>query len=101
MPVLAGDYIPNLEDGSGSGQEGGQGSGGYGEGDENYAGNDLIYDPYGENGGGYGPYGDSWDFYYGNISALLLEGNLSPELVKYINDYFLRLSPDSEGDKDN
>ena len=97
LPKLAGDAEPRLADDDGTGDSGSQGSGGYGEGEDLYAGNDVIYDPYGQESG-YKSYGDAWEeTYYQKISQLVIEGNLDPELIEYINDYFLKLSPESNG----
>lgn len=97
LPKLAGDAEPRLADDDGADDNGSQGSGGYGEGEDLYAGNDVIYDPYGQESG-YKSYGDAWEeTYYQKISQLVIEGNLDPELIEYINDYFLKLSPESNG----
>ena len=95
IPPLLGDQIPTLEDGSGEGNddENNNGAtGGYGEGNNLYGSNDLIFDPNAEDGPAYVIYGDSFDFYYRSIESLLLYGNLSDETKSILIDYFRKLS---------
>lgn len=102
IPPLLGDALPTLstsegEGGSGDDTENGA-SGGYGEGNELFGSNDLIYDPFSEDGAKYVLYGEAYDDYYKTIEAILLDESVSTEAKEILREYFRKLS---DGTKKN
>ena len=95
IPELLGDITPELADEEGGGSNDDKdnaASGGYGEGNELYGSNDLIYDPFNSKGAAYVLYGDAFDTYYKDIEALLNDANLSSEAKQMLKMYFSKLS---------
>ena len=91
LPELAGDIMPELGK-TGNNGDGNQSSGGLGDGENIYAGNDKIFDPFKEGGADYVPYGDAFIEYYKKVEELLIDGNLTEEEKKILSDYYTALS---------
>ena len=70
-------------DGENEGDE--NNKGGHGDGDREYGGDDLVYDP---DTGEYVPYGELLDKYYALVNQLLEEGLLSEEQAAIVRAYF-------------
>jgi hypothetical protein len=67
------------------GEEEKNSSGGYGDKNENYGSDDLIFYPDEET---YVKYGEVLDAYFAKMQEIISNGDLSEELVKYIGNYF-------------
>jgi hypothetical protein len=68
-----------------SGEEDKNSSGGYGDKNENYGSDDLIFFPDDET---YVKYGEVLDAYFAKMQEIISNGDLSEELVRYIGNYF-------------
>ncbi len=64
-------------------------SGGLGTGDRIYASNDVIYDPYSNS---YVIYGQLLDEYNARATDKILDGQITEDFVKFIEEYFKSLS---------
>ncbi len=92
IPELIGDLMPELGKNENQQGNGNQSSGGLGEGENIYAGDDKIYDPFKEGGADYVPYGEAFIEYYKKVEELLIDGNLTEEEKKILSDYYTALS---------
>lgn len=94
VPPLPGDAIPVLRDSEDENFDEGKdpGSGSPGDGSDLYASSDKIYDPFGEEGGEYKPYGEAYDDYYKIVEGLMIEQAFDDDLLKFITNYFNKLS---------
>jgi hypothetical protein len=101
LPELKCDKMPTFAEDTTTSEGEQQGSsGGAGDGNELYGSNDVVFDPTQPGGGAYVNYGEAFDDYYSAIEGLLIDGDLSPEVKKFLSEYFRSLSDATKAEDD-